>query len=59
MDIQRRMKIIINSTLALTVMLFILISSSFALEKPLKTEAARPADVSGAFTLILYGANYL
>ncbi len=35
------------------------ISSSLALDKPLKTEAAKPADVSGVFTLILYGANYL
>ena len=53
------MKIIINSTLTLAIMLFILISSSFAFEKPLKTEAASPTDVSGVFTLILYGANYL
>lgn len=53
------MKIIINCTLVLTVMLFFCVSSAVALKKPLKTEAAIPADVSGAFTLILYGANYL
>ena len=53
------MKIIINCTLALTFLLFIGVSSSFALKKPLKTVAAIPEDVSGAFTLILYGANYL
>lgn len=53
------MRIIINCVLVLTVTLNITISSSLALDKPLKTETATPADVSGAFTLILYGANYL
>lgn len=53
------MKIIIKSILTIAVLPFIIISSSFAFEKPLKTEAARPANVSGVFTLILYGANYL
>jgi hypothetical protein len=53
------MKIIINFTLVLSVLLFLSVSSSFALKKPLKTEAATPADISGAFTIILYGANYL
>jgi hypothetical protein len=53
------MKIIINCTLVLTVLLFISASSAFALKKPLKTNAAIPADVSGVFTIILYGANYL
>jgi hypothetical protein len=53
------MKIIINCTLVFAFLLFIFVSSSFAFNKPLKTEAAIPADVSGTFTLILYGANYL
>jgi hypothetical protein len=53
------MKIIINCTLVLTFLLFIGVSSSFALNKPLKTEAAMPTDVSGTFTIILYGASYL
>jgi hypothetical protein len=53
------MKIIINCVLAIAVLLFINVSSSLALKKPLKTEAATPADVSGVFTLILYGAGYL
>jgi len=52
------MKIIIKC-LVLAFLLFICVSSSFALNKPFKTEAAIPADVSGTFTLILYGANYL
>ena len=53
------MKIIINGILVFTVLLFIGVSSAFAIKKPLKTEAAIPADVSGVFTIILYGANYL
>ena len=53
------MKIIINCTLVLALLLFVNVSSSIALEKPLKTKAATPEDVTGAFTLILYGANYL
>jgi hypothetical protein len=53
------MRTLINCTLVLTVLLFINVSSAFALKKPLKTVAATPADVSGTFTLILYGANYL
>jgi hypothetical protein len=53
------MKIIINCTLVLALLLFVNVSSSLALDKPLKTKAAMPEDVTGAFTLILYGANYL
>ena len=53
------MKIIISCTLVLALLLFVNVSSSFALKKPLKTKAAMPEEVTGAFTLILYGANYL
>ena len=53
------MKIIINCILVLALLLFVNVSSSLAIEKPLKTKAAIPEDVTGAFTLILYGANYL
>jgi hypothetical protein len=52
------MKNIINCTLVLAALLFISVGISFALKEPLKTEAALPADISGTFTLILYGANY-
>jgi len=40
-------------------LLVILISNSFALEKPLKTEDAKIDEVTGIFTLILYGGRYL
>lgn len=53
------MRIIITCTMVLAFLLFINVSSSSALKKPLKTVAAMPADASGTFTLILYGANYL
>ena len=53
------MRIIISCTLVFTVMLVITVSGAFALKNPLKTESARPAEVSGVFTLILYGAHYL
>jgi hypothetical protein len=53
------MRIIINCTLVLALLLFVNVSSSLALDKPLETKAAVPEDVSGSFTLILYGANYL
>lgn len=33
-------------------------SGSDALEKPLRTESANASDVTGTFTLILYGGNY-
>jgi len=52
------MRTLINCILVLTLLLFITASSTFALKRPLKTESANPSDVSGAFTLILYGANY-
>lgn len=53
------MRVIINFILILAVLLFINVSNSVALKKPLKTEAAIPAEITGTFTLILYGANYL
>jgi hypothetical protein len=31
---------------------------SFAFDRPLKTEAAGPAEIKGTFTLILYGARF-
>jgi hypothetical protein len=31
---------------------------SFACEKPLKTEEAKASDITGTYTLILYGGNY-
>jgi hypothetical protein len=33
-------------------------TSVFACEAPLRTEEAKPADVSGTYTLILYGGRY-
>lgn len=33
-------------------------SSYFTLEKPLKTEEAKATDITGVFTLILYGGRY-
>lgn len=33
-------------------------SDSFAIEKPLKTEKAKAADITGVFTLILYGGRH-
>jgi len=48
----------INFILVLSVLLFVTASSSFALKRPLKTESANPSDISGVFTLVLYGANY-
>jgi hypothetical protein len=53
------MKTIINCTLVLAILLSVNVSSAFAFKKSLKTESATPADVSGKFTLIRYGANYL
>jgi hypothetical protein len=50
--------IIINSTLVLLVILVLTTSGSLAFEKPLKTEDANAADISGVFTLILYGGKY-
>jgi hypothetical protein len=53
------MKTIINCTLVLAVLLSFNVTSTFALKQSLKTEAAVPADISGTYSLILYGANYL
>ena len=39
-------------------LLVISINDSFALEKPLKTEDAKVQEVTGIFTLILYGAGH-
>jgi hypothetical protein len=52
------MRTLRNFTLLITVLLFVTESSAFALKTPLRTESANPSDVSGVFTLILYGANY-
>ncbi len=59
------MKLLHNKILryALTVVLSatVLILSlpyAFAFEKPLKTEAAKASEVTGTFTLILYGGGY-
>jgi hypothetical protein len=52
------MKNIINCILALLVISVIAISVSFALEKPLKTEESKAADIIGVFTLILYGGRF-
>jgi hypothetical protein len=52
------MKNIINCILALLVISVIAISVSFALEKPLKTEESKAADITGVFTLILYGGRF-
>ena len=38
---------------------FLLVSGSEALENPLTTEWVSPSDITGTFTLILYGGNYL
>jgi hypothetical protein len=37
---------------------FVLVNDSDALEKPLRTEWVNASDVTGTFTLILYGGNY-
>jgi len=52
------MKNIINCILALLVISVIAISVSFALEKPLKTEESKAVDITGIFTLILYGGRF-
>ncbi len=36
----------------------VLTSSAFALDSPLRTESASPSDLTGTFTLLLYGGRY-
>jgi len=52
------MRTLISCILILTILVFITAGSTFALKSPLRTEAATSSDISGVFTLILYGANY-
>jgi len=54
-----------TTTLKMITMIFLIfafivisVNESFALEKPLKTEDAKVQEVTGIFTLILYGAGH-
>lgn len=52
------MKNTVKYIFALVVISFIMTSTSFAIKGPLNTEEAKAADITGTFTLILYGGNY-
>jgi hypothetical protein len=52
------MKNTVKYIFALVVISFIMTGTSFAIKRPLKTEEAKSADITGTFTLILYGGNY-
>lgn len=42
-----------------TIILFMFVANAFAFESPLKTKEATDKEVTGVFTLILYGGRYL
>lgn len=50
--------LIVKATFMIHIILVMVISSSFAFEKPLKTEGAKIDEVTGIFTLILYGSRH-
>ncbi len=52
------MKKIINYILAILVISAFTNGDSSAFEKPLKTEETKAADITGVFTLILYGGRF-
>lgn len=52
------MKNTINCILAFLVILVLTTRDSFAFEKSLRTKEAKAADITGVFTLILYGGKY-
>ena len=55
----KNMKSFMNILLSLVIgSFFLLVSGSDALETPLRSEWVNPSDVTGTFTLILYGGNY-
>jgi hypothetical protein len=56
----KNMKSFMNIVLSMVIgSFFLLVSGSDALETPLRSEWVNPSDVTGTFTVILYGGNYL